>query len=99
MAGGRLVVRGGLVLTGPDWVPAARDLLVDDAVIAAVGPPGAFAGADAAAHRADGRLVIPGLVNAHTHSHTLPARGAARDWTLETSLLHGGWLGAERSAE
>ncbi|MBX6388804.1 MAG: amidohydrolase family protein [Frankia sp.] len=95
----RLVVVGGTVLTGPDWRPGPRDLLVEDGVIAAVGAPGAFDGADAARHVASGRLVIPGLVNAHTHAHTLPVRGVARDWTLEVSLLHGAWMGAARPAE
>lgn len=99
MTAERLVVAGGVVLTGPDWEPRARDLLVEDGSIAALREPGGFDGLDARRHPAGGRLVIPGLVNAHTHSHTLVARGIARTWTLEDSLLHGGWLGAARSAE
>lgn len=95
----RRVIAGGLVLTGPDWVPARRDLLVDAGRIVAVERPGSLDQVDARRHDAHDRLVVPGLINAHTHSHTLPFRGVARDWTLETSLLHGGWMGGERSEE
>lgn len=95
----RLVVTGGLLLTGPDWVPRAGDVLVEDGAVVAVGAPGAYARLDARVHDASARLVVPGLVNAHTHSHAMVARGAARRWTLEESLLNGGWMAAERSEE
>lgn len=117
-----LLLAGGTVLTGPDWVPRAADVLVEDGLITAVvargegagGPPAAAVSAGSAtdgaatdgaayagARRVDvtGRLVVPGLVNAHTHSHSLVARGAARAWTLEDSLLSGGWMAAARSEE
>lgn len=95
----RLVVEGGLVLTGPDWEPQVADILVETGRITAVDRPGAFAAVDAARLSAVDRLVIPGMINAHTHSHTAVARGAARTWTLEASLLNGGWMAADRSAE
>ncbi|MEQ6903591.1 amidohydrolase family protein, partial [Nocardioides sp. YIM 152588] len=95
-----VLLTGGVVVTGPGWVPVAADVLVDGGAIAAVGAPGSL---DGGGHgeRVDvsGRLLLPGLVNAHTHSHTLVARGAARDWTLEDSLLNGGWMSAARGAE
>lgn len=94
-----LVVHGAVVLTGPVWSPFAADLLVEDGRVVAVEPPGSFDSLDAGRHDAAGRLVLPGLVNAHTHSHTLPARGVARDWTLEVSLLNGGWLAGPRADE
>ncbi|WP_114424091.1 amidohydrolase family protein [Nocardioides houyundeii] len=95
----RLVISGGLVLTGPRWRPEPLDLLVVDGRIASVSAPGSFAEVDAERHDATGALVIPGLVNGHTHSHTRHARGANRDWTLETSLLHGPWLAAGLDGE
>ncbi|MGY4709161.1 amidohydrolase family protein [Mycolicibacterium sp. CBM1] len=96
----RLLLHGGIVLTGPGWCPEPADLLIAaDGGIEAVEAPGHLAGADAAIRDITGRLVIPGLVNAHTHSHTALARGAARAWTLEASLLNGGWMAAPRCEE
>ncbi|QZT54497.1 amidohydrolase family protein [Mycolicibacterium austroafricanum] len=95
----RQVLHGGTVLTGPQWRPRPADLLIAGGRIEAVAAPGGLAGVDAATHDVTGRLVIPGLINAHTHSHTAPARGAARAWTLEDSLLNGGWMAAPRSEE
>ncbi len=95
----RLVLAGALVLTGPHWEPRAADLLIAGPVIEDVGEPGAFDAVDAGREDLPGQLVIPGMVNAHTHSHALIARGAARTWTLEASLLNGGWMAAERSLE
>ncbi|WP_244928069.1 amidohydrolase family protein [Nocardioides sp. W7] len=90
-----MILSGGVVLTGPGWVPRLLDVRVVDGVIAEVGP--ALVGSEVV--DVSGRLVVPGLVNAHTHSHTLPARGLARSWTLEDSLLNGAWMSAARSEE
>lgn len=95
----RLVIAGAVVLTGPDWTPRPADVLVAGERIEAVDAPGALDHVDAAREDLAGHLVVPGLVNAHTHSHALVARGAARSWTLEASLLNGGWMAAERRAE
>lgn len=95
----RLVLHGGIVLTGPSWVPRSADLLVEGDVIAAIDDPGVFDGADARREELTGCLVVPGFVNAHTHSHTLVARGVARRWTLEVSLLNASWMGADRCRE
>lgn len=95
----RLVIHHGAVLTGPLWQPTASDLMIVDGRIEAIGAPGVFDGTDAARHDAQDRLVLPGLINAHTHSHTAVARGSSRAWTLEASLLNGPWMSAPRSAE
>lgn len=82
----RTLIDGGLVLR-PDgrFTPAA--LVIEGGVIADVLDPGAPRPEDAAPVDAGGRLVIPGLVNAHTHSHGALGRGAvAEDATLETFL-------------
>ncbi len=82
-----LVIRGGKVLTGsgPELVPA--DVLIDDDRISAIAPalsvPAGTRELDAA-----GRLVLPGLINAHTHAASHLARGRAGNWTLEDLLLH-----------
>ena len=67
---------------------AAGDVLVEGERIAAVGPalprPAGTEEIDAT-----GCLVLPGLVNAHTHGHNNLLRGLAGRWTLEDLLNHG----------
>ncbi|WP_300683446.1 amidohydrolase family protein [Nocardioides sp.] len=92
-----LLLRGGVVLTGPDWVPTPLDVQVAEGRIAALGAPGTLAG-EATLDVTD-RLIMPGLVNGHTHSHTLPVRGVLRQATLEDSLLGAAWMAGPRPAE
>ncbi|GAA4496427.1 amidohydrolase [Actinoallomurus oryzae] len=60
-----VLITGGTLVTGYD-APAAGDLVVRDGVIA--GSPGPAAGAELDAR---GRLVLPGLVNAHDHLRSM----------------------------
>ena len=46
-----------------------------------------------------GRLIIPGLVNAHTHGHGGLAKGIGDKWSLELLLNAGPWTGGGRTAE
>jgi 5-methylthioadenosine/S-adenosylhomocysteine deaminase len=94
-----LVVAGGRVLTraaGPAGGPAAGralpsfkelDLLVSGGRLAALEPPGRIP-PTAARERIDagGRLVLPGLVNAHSHSYGQVCRHCLNDDTLEPWL-------------
>lgn len=82
-----LVVRGGRVFTGRGPELLRADVLVEDDRITAVradvpAPPGSRE-LDAA-----GGLVLPGLINAHTHAASHLARGRAGNWTLEDLLVH-----------
>lgn len=72
----RLWIRGGLVVTpaGRDVTAAPRSILVEGRQIAAVAPPDAPTPADARILEADGMIVMPGLVNAHIHSHGVLAK-------------------------
>ena len=99
---GHVVIRGARVLgsgfspedgeagsTG--LFPATRgapcvDVLVEGDTIVAVGAPGCAAPADASVVDATGRLLIPGLINAHTHSHANIPRSLGDRWTLELAL-------------
>lgn len=82
----RSLIDGGLVLR-PDGRFAEAALVIEGGVIADVLEAGAPRPEDAARVDAAGRLVIPGLANAHTHSHGALGRGAvAEDATLETFL-------------
>src|ERR1700726_2492247 len=72
------VIRGGLVLDAKRLV-APQDLLIDDGRIVAIESPGFGVSSDAEPVSASARLLIPGLVNSHTHSHGALNRGAVHD--------------------
>jgi 5-methylthioadenosine/S-adenosylhomocysteine deaminase len=46
-----------------------------------------------------GQLVLPGLINAHTHAHNNLTKGLADNWTLEDLLNHGAALYSNRTVE
>lgn len=93
-----LLVQGGHVLRGDPPVLERADVLVDGDRIAAVGP-GLPAPAAGDVLDAGGFVVVPGLVNAHTHGHNNLLRGLAGRWTLEDLLNHGPALNANRTVE
>ena len=82
-----LVIRGARVLAGSPPVLRRADVLVEADRIAAVGP-GLAGPAGARELDASGRIVLPGLGNAHTHAASHLARGRAGNWTLEDLLTH-----------
>lgn len=94
-----LVVRGGRVIDVARRAADPRDILVAGDTIAEVGAPGLAAPADARVLDATGRLLVPGLVNAHTHGHGTLARGTGDRWTLELLLNAAAWLSGHRTLE
>jgi 5-methylthioadenosine/S-adenosylhomocysteine deaminase len=96
---GRKVIRGGLLLDISSHRAHAQDLIVDDDTIAEIGPPGLQAPEDAETVDAAGRLLMPGLVNAHTHGHGNLMKGAGDRWTLEALLNAGPHLNGGRGLE
>jgi 5-methylthioadenosine/S-adenosylhomocysteine deaminase len=78
MTGRRTIIRGGLVLDAAGEA-AARDILIEDGLILAIEAPGFSVSDDAEVLSAADRMLIPGLVNAHTHSHGALNRGAVVD--------------------
>ena len=103
--GARLLIRGGRVYDhdGDVHRPAIADILIEGAEITQVGPdladtaPDAVRGADVL--EAAGRLVVPGLVNAHYHSHDTLCRGMFEELPLEMWLLYTMPMGANRSKD
>jgi len=85
MAPGRnLMLKGGLVLTHADDEAAPRDLVIRDDRIIAVGAdldPAAFGVTEE--RSAVGRLIAPGLINTHHHSHDRWDRGRFSPLPLE----------------
>ncbi|MEW5420362.1 amidohydrolase family protein [Amorphus sp. 3PC139-8] len=92
MAGFSLLIRDGLVLLdgGDPHQPVRTDILVRDGVIAAIGDQ-AIADAetepDVTELNAAGKLVSPGFINAHYHSHDTLAKGLMEQKPLETWRL------------
>jgi N-acyl-D-amino-acid deacylase len=68
----RLLIRGGRVVAGDGAAPVRADVLVDGERIVEVSAPGAgrssTAGPGTHVIEADGRLVLPGFVDAHSHA-------------------------------
>lgn len=72
-------IRGGRILDWKKRRAEPADILLRGGVIEALGPPGLAAPADAAIISAQDRLLVPGLINAHTHSHGGLAKGLVED--------------------
>jgi cytosine/adenosine deaminase-related metal-dependent hydrolase len=78
----RILIRGARVITmapGQPDLPQA-DILVEDDEVAAIAP--GIEADDADTVDATGRIIIPGLVNAHLHTWQTALRGISADWTL-----------------
>ena len=78
MSGRPTIIRGGLVLDA-NGETAAKDILIEDGLILAIDTAGFSVSDDAEVLSAADRMLIPGLVNAHTHSHGALNRGAVDD--------------------
>jgi guanine deaminase len=86
-----LLIRGGRLLDG------YADILIRDDTIVEVGKP--QAPSDAKVIDARGKLLHPGLVNAHMHGHGNLGKGMGDRWTLELLLTAGPWITGNRSVE
>src|SRR5271165_2259508 len=79
----KLVVAGAKVLTDFAAAPELKDILIENGRIAAITSAHEEPQPDARLLDGRGKLVIPGLVNAHYHSHDVLARGMFEDIPLE----------------
>jgi cytosine/adenosine deaminase-related metal-dependent hydrolase len=85
----RILIRGGRVYDhdGNIHQPAYADLLIGGELIERVGPD---LPADSSAEVIDaaGKLVVPGFVNAHYHSHDVMAKGLFEEMPFDIWTLH-----------
>jgi 5-methylthioadenosine/S-adenosylhomocysteine deaminase len=86
-----------LVWSAETGQAAPADLLLRDDLISAIAPPGSVTSESTRRIDATNRLIIPGLVNAHTHGHGGLAKGAGDRWSLETLLNAGSWVNGGRT--
>lgn len=94
----RLLIHGARVLLPDATAAPHRDILVEEGRVAALLAPGTPV-EDAPRHDATGRLVMPGLVNGHTHGHGGLSKGMGDKWDLALLLTHAGWIGGSRGLE
>src|SRR6266545_8197321 len=100
MARKRTLIRGGQVYDhdGDVHKPAVADILIEDDKILSVGanltPDVVHEVIDAS-----GRLILPGLINAHYHSHDVLCRGLFEELPLEIWLLYTLPMGGDRSKD
>jgi 5-methylthioadenosine/S-adenosylhomocysteine deaminase len=94
------IIRGGRVLDAAAHRAEPADVLVDGATIKEIGQPGMAAPEGATTVDARDRMLIPGLINAHTHAHGALVRGLAGDRIpLELLLNQAGVLNGNRTVE
>jgi len=94
-----LLISGALVVDPATGRADRSDLMIAQGRIAAIGRPGTLSSSATAQHDARDRLVMPGLINAHTHGHANLMKGVAEAWTLEASLTNGPWLAGRRDPD
>lgn len=95
----RTFIRGGRVLRHSRAVLAEADILIEGDRIATIEPRGRIDPGDARIIDARDRILIPGLVNAHTHGHGNLSKGVGDRWTLELLLNAGPWASRYSSVE
>ena len=93
------LIHGGRVLTAGRLDGSHADLLIDGDTIAAVLPPGESVSSDAKRIDATNRLLIPGLINSHTHATVALGKAMADRWSLELLLNAYPWTAGGRTTE
>jgi 5-methylthioadenosine/S-adenosylhomocysteine deaminase len=93
------LIHGGRVLSAGRLAGEPADVLIEDDTIVAVLPAGESVSDDARRIDATNRLLIPGLVNAHTHATAPLSKAVADRWSLELLLNAYPWTAGGRTLE
>ena len=93
------VIRNGLVID-PNFRSCERsDILIHNGKIKEINSLGMLVPEGSEEIEADGYILMPGLINAHTHGHGSLGKGLGDRWTLEHLLHAGSWLNDGRLLE
>lgn len=93
-----LAIIGGRILTGSSFTLELADILTDGNKIVAVGPDLAVP-SGALRLDASGSILLPGLINAHTHAHNNLTKGIGDNWTLEDLRNYAAAIYSNRTPE
>lgn len=88
------ILRGGRLLDIAGRTADPADILIVGNRISEIGAPGLAAPEDAEVVNARDRLLLPGLINGHTHGNSTLAKGLGDRWTLELLLNSHPYTGA-----
>ena len=95
-----MLISGGHVLRADLKTCRPADVLIEDGFIRAIEPPGQITRGDLERIEASDRLLVPGLVNGHTHGHGGLGKGAVADRVpLEVFLSASGAINGSRTIE
>lgn len=92
------LIRGARVLDVRVGKLESKDILIEDARIRKL-QPNIAAEPGCNVIEADGKVAIPGLINAHTHAHNNLLKGIGDNWTLEDMRNHAVSLNANRTVQ
>ena len=93
------IIRNGRILDPESRTVEPTDVLIKGDEILELGAPGMDAPEDAVVIDASDRLLMPGLVNAHTHGHGSLSKGYGDKWSLELLLNAAPWIGGGLTLE
>ena len=93
------IIRNGRLLNPEHRVVEVVDLLIEGDSIIETGPPGMDSPDDAVVIDATDRLLLPGLVNAHTHGQGSLGKGSGDKWSLELLLNASPWVSGGMTQE
>ena len=95
-----VLVKGGRVLRGESGKAEIADILIEEGIIVAIEAPGTIGTERGALLDATDRLIVPGLVNGHTHGHGALGKGQVADKVpLEVFLTASGASNGNRTLE
>jgi 5-methylthioadenosine/S-adenosylhomocysteine deaminase len=94
-----LVVSGGRIVSATSPRGEEQDIVIEGDTIVGIVAPRSVKNENAEILDATRRLIIPGLINAHTHSHGGLSKGMGDRWSLEILQTANPWLGGNRTLE